>query len=535
MLPLPEELPQWYTVEPTKERGWTPKTCDIVEKRENQEENKEIINAWKIEKETFEPEKSTAYTVRLDRLQIISPIQVGGGSFPEGGILPAQIGGVPYIPGSSVRGALLSWIKAKWQDLPVDEQNFWSNLLATDRNSWQPRKVRFESILLKDLRPFPLHAQQDWQLFDQKSNKLGVQWQVSPKLPEAIPDKSEVKGSSLAFVRNPQRTKSSTEWFCFQVLLKENPSAEQKSWLENRLTEMLQEQGIGRGTASGFGRLAKSVPSGTWEIKLTGMKPCVQQQDNKKNLDGKYRWTPQVLRANLRGYFTRLALSLLRLDNAEKLTNIIFGGLGCLAKLTLTSYLAQIYKAPESVPHNGYANIPAPNAHETWLIWVNCNSEFQELIGGLLDLASRLGGLGPGWRRPPHALERFNGFRGSEFTVTPVSSEKPLNELINHLHSLIKELAKSNGLALLPNPVSIAGSLISIWQGKSKQWETIVHGVCSTGANGRPDWCGKSEKRPSGYSVRQHENYCLITVFDPSVEATLRNQGFQRAWSYSTS
>jgi hypothetical protein len=66
MLPLPEELPQWYTVEPTEERGWTPKTCDIVEKPENQE----IINAWKIGKETFEPEKSTTYTVRLDKLQI---------------------------------------------------------------------------------------------------------------------------------------------------------------------------------------------------------------------------------------------------------------------------------------------------------------------------------------------------------------------------------------------------------------------------------------------------------------------------------
>lgn len=65
MLPLPEELPQWYTVEPTQERGWTPKTSDIVEKPENQE----IINAWKG---TFEPNKSNAYTVRLNQLQIIS-------------------------------------------------------------------------------------------------------------------------------------------------------------------------------------------------------------------------------------------------------------------------------------------------------------------------------------------------------------------------------------------------------------------------------------------------------------------------------
>jgi hypothetical protein len=53
MLPLPEELPMWYTVEPNEERGWTPKTSDIVDKPENQE----VINAWK---ETFEQKKSNA-------------------------------------------------------------------------------------------------------------------------------------------------------------------------------------------------------------------------------------------------------------------------------------------------------------------------------------------------------------------------------------------------------------------------------------------------------------------------------------------
>lgn len=509
MLPLPEELPKWYTVEPEKERGWTPKTCDIVEKPENQE----IINAWKG---TFEPEKSKAYTVRLDRLQIISPIQVGGGSFPEGGILPAQIGGVPYIPGSSVRGALLSWIRAKWQDLSSVEQNFWSSLLAADRSGWLPRKIRFESILLKDLKPFPLHAQQEWQIFDQKSNKLSVQWQVSPKPPSPSPDR-----------------------FSLQVLLKEHPTAEQKSWLENQLTQMLQEQGIGRGTASGFGRLAKSVPSGTWEIQLTGMKPCVQQQvikDGQITQRGKYRWTPQVLRANLRSYFTRLALSLLDGKEAERLTNKIFGGLGCPAQLTLTSYLAQIQKPrPGDVPRDSYTNIPAQDTHQTWLIRVDCNPPFHELIGGLLDLASRLGGLGPGWRRPPHVLERFNGFRGSEFMVTPACPDKPLNELINHLKTLIRGLAQQHNLTAPSNSTSVVGCIISIWQGKSKQWEKIVHGVCSTGTSGRPDWCGSSDYRPSGYAVRQHQTSCLITVFDKTVEATLRNQGFQSIWSCSTS
>jgi hypothetical protein len=503
MLPLPTELPQWYTVEPTEEKGWTPKTSDILEKPENQD----IIQAWKG---TFEPNPSHTYTIRLDKLQVISPIQVGGGSFPEGGILPAQISGVPYIPGSSVRGAFLHWLQVKWQDLSTAEQEFWSTLLTANRQSWQPRTIRFESIRLKNLKPFPLNPQQSWQVFNQKSNKLGIQWQVSPHHPP----------------------RPSPDRFCLQVLLKDNPTVEQKSWLENRLTEMLQEQGLGRGTASGFGRLAKSVPSGQWELQLTGMKPGVQPHSPKDKQIGKYRWSPQVLRANLRGYFTRLALYLLNCDRAEKLTSIIFGGLGCPAQLTLTSYLAQVVKPrPGDIPSNSYTNIPAQVADQTWRISVNCNSPFQDLVGGLLDLASRLGGMGPGWRRPPHQLERFNGFRGSEFTVTPANSEQPLNELINYLKDVIRNLAQRYGLRLLPNPVSVPGSIISIWRGKSDQWCDIVHGVCSTTAKNRPDWCGNTQNRPSGYAVRHYESYCLITVFDSRVEATLRQQGFQSIWS----
>lgn len=504
MLPLPTSLPDWYTVEEGKERGWTPQTTDIVEGNGNPE----VINAWNG---TYYPQNSNDSTVRINRLQVISPIQVGGGSLPEGGTLPAQVGGVPYIPGSSVRGAFLSYIKAIWQDLSSPEQAFWSSLLAPDCQSWLPRKVRFESILLKNIKPFPLHAQQDWQVFDQKSNKLGIQWQVSPKPPNPNPDK-----------------------FCLQVLLKDPPSGEQKKWLETRLKQMLEQQGIGRGTASGFGRLAEVFPSGTWEIQLTGMKPCVQQQVKKERRviqSGKYRWSPQVLRANLRGYFTRLALLLLSRDNALKLTNKIFGGLGCPAKLTLTSYLVQIQKPqPGDVPRDSYTNIPAQEVHQTWVIRVNCHSEFQAFIGLLLDLASRLGGLGAGWRRPPHVLERFNGFRGSQFTVTPDNPEVSLTELINRLQEMIRQLAETYNLRLLSSPGKVAGSLVSIWQGKSDQWWDIVHGVCSTSAKPRPEWCGNSENRPSGYAVRQYEDRCLITVFDQAVEATLEKSRFQKVW-----
>lgn len=504
---LPEDLPKWYTVEPTKERGWTPQTEDIIEGKGDPA----IIDAWDT-KGSYSPPNANAYTVRLDKLQIISPIQVGGGSFFEGGILPAQIGGVPCIPGSSIRGALLSWIQVKWNELPSEEQAFWQNLLASDRTHWLPRKIRFETIQLKNLKPYPLNAQQKWQLFDQKSKNLGIQWQVSPKPPTPNFDK-----------------------FCLQVLLKDTSTKDQKTWLETRLKEMLQFQGIGRGKASGFGRLAPFIPSGTWEIQLTGMKPCVQSHKPGENQTGQYRWTPQVLRANLRSYFTRLALSLFSQKTALNLTDKIFGGLSCPAKLTLTSYLQPIPRILGQVSKD-YANIPARQAHATWIISVDCNEEFKPLIGGLLTLASRLGGLGPGWRRPPHVLKSFYGFRGSEFTVTPANLEEPLHELIKRLRELITKLGENYGWRAMSKPAIVSGCLISIWQGQGDKWRDIVHKVCRSKDNrenpnpNRPLWCGDSETRPSGYAVRQYKDYCLITVFDKAVEATLTSKGFQVVW-----
>ncbi len=506
MLPLPEYLPLWYTVEPEKNRGWTPQTSHII--RNNH--NRDITNAWNG---TIAPCPAKNATVTLNSLQIRTPIQVGGGSFPEGGILPAQLGGVPVIPGSSLRGALLSWLNHQWATLPDDEQTFWQTLLQLDRSGWQPRKIRFETIWLKELKPYPLHAQQDWQLFDQKSNKLGVQWQAAPNPYSTSPDK-----------------------FVLQVQLAIPPTKDEKNWLETQIKAMLIQQGIGRGTASGFGRLSERAPQGQWSLTLKGMKPCVQNHDKKKEQTGEYRWSPQVLRANLRGYFHRLALSVLAPNPAQTLTDKIFGGLGCPAQLVMPSYLQPVGRTINSnAPQNGYANIPAKIVHEEWRIIVDCNAPFQDLIGHLLDLASRLGGLGPGWRRPPHVLDSFNGYRGSEFSINNHTPDLKLTELIKTLRTRIKQLAKANHITI-PNqpPQPTAGHIISIWQAPPTQWEKIVHGVCSTKKAGKPDWCGSSDRRPSGYAIRQHTDYCLATVFDPAVEATLRTHSFTKIWPASS-
>ncbi len=522
---LPTQRPKWYDVQATNDgreeyRGWTPQTSDIVAAKK---ENHDVVYAWNGD---YSPHPAKDYTVKLDRLKVISPIQIGGDSFFEGGTLPAQVGGVPWIPGSSVRGALLNWLHQQWVNLKTEEQRFWLTLMSSDRKSWQPKKIRFESVLLKELRPFPLNPQQKWQVFDDPKSrkKLGIQWQVAPKHPP-----------------NPY----AADKFTLQVLLKDSPTEEEKKFLETALVTMLEEQGVGRGTKSGFGRLAQKVPSGKWEIKLEGMKPCYQVHNNSENITGKYRWSPQVLRASLRGYFLRLALRILEKKDAQKLTSTIFGELKSPARLVLTSYLKPISRQNFGTKSDrNYGNMPAKEPHEVWLIDVDCNSPFQDLIGHLLELASRLGGLGPGWRRPPHVMSH-NVFRGSQFSYTPDFSNLNLSDLIAHLLSLLKELARQNNLALLspvePSKINsspraarelIKGALLSIWQGKKEQWREIVHGVCSTskGAD-KPGWCGSTNERTSGYAVREYEDYCLISVFDSEVEGTLQDEEFEKIWS----
>jgi CRISPR-associated protein Cmr6 len=536
MAKLPNELPCWYKLAEDKEKGWMPRTSDIIDKPEN----RDVVHAWDGEIHSPLTKKVDEYTCRLERLQILSPIQVGGGNFPEGGILPAQISGVPCIPGSSVRGSLLHWMRKVWEQLPADEKIFWESLMTPDGKSWQPRRIRFESLLLFDndpkkrreerddtlLKPFPLNAQQSWQIFNEKSKSLGVQWQIPPS--EAPYESTKPTPRVL-----PNR-------FPLQVRLKGDPAKlpvihpptkQQLEWLRSRMTEMLKEQGIGRGTHSGFGRLGEDIPKGTWVLELMGMKPCVQQHITKKgqvDQKGKYRWSPQVLRANLRGHFMRLALNVLPKGEAQKIIDKIFGGLGCPAQLTLTSYLAK-RQSTEATP-NGYVNIPAQDAHEKWVINVQTDKRFEPLIGKLLEFASRIGGLGPGWRRPPHKLERFGGFRGSQFTVQPSQPEIALPDLIGQILADIKSLAEKYGLQITA-PQNAPG-IFSIWRGETKQWDkNLVHGVCRTGNPDRPAWCGTSETRPSGYAVREHENYCLVTVFDKEVEATLKEHGYQQIWN----
>jgi CRISPR/Cas system CMR subunit Cmr6 (Cas7 group RAMP superfamily) len=571
---LPSTRPCWYGLSEEQEAGWIPKTEDIAIKENSHLKNSKINDAWKNHIHYENPNA----TVKIEGLKPISPIQVGGGSLPEDHILPANIAGVPVIPGSSLRGAFLNWMRKIWDSIEEEEKLFWKELIDTENWRWKPRKIRFENINVEDLlQPFPLNPQQEWQIFyDQSSrNKLGVQWQIPAVEPSKNITSPVIKNKN---VTRPLKLKGSLPPICIQINNSYNVSEIQKEWLANRFQAMLKEQGVGRGTASGFGRIATEIPNqGTWEIKLTGMKPCIQANIKKQNQQGSYRWNPQVLRACLRGYFNRLALLLFSKNDATNLTNKLFGNTNLHSQISVTSYLSHIEKSQKS--GKDFANIPINKAYETWVIQVNCKTEFENLVDQLLKLASFLGGLGPGWKRPPHPFKPnkdvFRGsqftvkpnkdvFRGSQFTVKSIEQkqaysltcqnvEQEINNLLTTLLKIIRHLPEAKNLAQRQGNPEL-GSIIGIWKGQDTiVWNKIVHEVCSSSKQDKPDWCGisaedvknknkptnekkqpskssanRSERkkevennneRPSGYAVREYkqENFCLITVFEPEM------------------
>jgi len=248
------------------------------------------------------------------------------------------------------------------------------------------------------------------------------------------------------------------------------------------------------------------------------------------NITGKYRWSPQVLRATLRGWFLRLALREFSRQDGEKLTTYIFGGFGSPAQLNLVSY--RMFAGREIGPGNqgnnrDYSNIPSAVVNQDWQIGVKCNQECRGLVDRLLELAQRLGGIGPGWRRPPHEM-RNNVFRGSEFLTQTESREMELSHLFSELQQDIRDLATQ--LRITINTRRELGCIDSVWESKdTESWKQIVHGVCATSNRNKPQWCGSTNK-PSLYAVREKENSCVITSFDPTVNGTLGSQGFTRIW-----
>ncbi|VEP14885.1 conserved hypothetical protein [Hyella patelloides LEGE 07179] len=597
---LPDKLPDWYGLEEPKTNNQSASQGDIAKSKKPILKQKQPDKGWSPQTthiknitETWwgkdiPPANQTPSTIELDNLSILSPLQIGGGALPEGHNLPAQISGVSCIPGSSLRGSFLRWIVSLCQEyersiiiltwykcfpqlvinnpslsskiailvkklernnleeasLSEEEYLFWdSYLFRQDRSiGWKPKAIRFETTYLKNLTAFPLHPQQDWQVFGKKDNKLAVMWQFPAIAPQNTPKNSTTKNKAIErFSKN--KNSDDNPISPLKITFHNSLASNQKEFVSKQLRMMLLYQGLGKGLASGFGRIGNKnkIPPGKWKIKLKGMKPAIE---NKKD----YRWSPQVLRACLRGHFIRLALTMLNRDDAIALTNTIFGSSDKLGQLSLTSYLVEIKNRATSNSKKLYSNIPKNIVDEIWIINVDCNREFHFLIDNLLSFTSQIGGLGRGWRRPRHHVERekegkdgqlipFSLYFGSSFEVNSSSIEQEEIALIHNLQSQIKQLAIFYQITTeFPQKTlddNLNGAIISLWKSKQniKQHyrNELIHCICSTNKRRRnnqerPDWCGDNESRPSGYAISDRGHYNLVSVFDSEMHKLLINE-----------
>ena len=114
----------------------------------------------------------------------------GAAACPRGGILPAQIGGVPVIPGSSVRGALLSWLNTIWATIPNDEQAFLAKpscRLTTAVGS--PAKSASRPSGSEISNPFPSMPSKNGSSSTKKANSWASSGRFSPNPNTVNPDK----------------------------------------------------------------------------------------------------------------------------------------------------------------------------------------------------------------------------------------------------------------------------------------------------------------------------------------------------------
>ena len=154
-----------------------------------------------------------------------------------------------------------------------------------------------------------------------------------------------------------------------------------------------------------------------------------------------------------------------------------------------------------------------------------------------MSLASKLGGLGKGWRRPPHNKFKetinYDLYMGSSFSITPENTNSSVQSLLENLKKQIGELAKNRGIKLVTFEEPPLGSIVSVWHSMTWNGE-IVHDICSTNKKNRkgqkkPSWCG-GQNRPSGYAICDRGNYYIMTVFDRKIEEKLR-ESYSNVWT----
>ena len=287
--------------------------------------------------------------------------------------------GVPYIPASSLKGAARAWAR---QD--GESKSELSKILGIlDGKVAQAAKVEF-------LDAFPTReclsvdvATPQWHW---KNGNVAYQPVPHPLLSMEQPQ----------FLIGLRPTKPENAKYIPIV----------KEWLENAL-----KSGIGSRVSSGYGRAlgqsstfpnSKNYSFELWTQGMYGSEPPSKQN----YWQGKAEFRPTAIRGILRYWFRAVTLSLYEPSVCQTLEDTIFGKLSQQGKVSISV----VYNpSTRENPHRYTGRICLEAAEKKYL----------DLLDKLLILASHLGGVGRGSRRPLHLLD-VDGrkyMRGCHWTV----------------------------------------------------------------------------------------------------------------------
>lgn len=299
-------------------------------------------------------------------------VRVGGTRGFRELLLPVfhPVFGIPYIPASSLKGAALAWARQSSDAKQIQE------LLGTlENNVAKAAKVEFldafptKHCLSVDVATPQWHWQNNQVAYKPEPHPL-----LSMKQPELL----------IGLLPTARGNNDDVKIV--------------KNWLENAL----KSGGIGCRVSSGYGRALgqqslfshnQSYNFELWTQGMYGSEP--PSKENGWQGDAEFR--PTAMRGILRYWFRAVALGLYDAETCQTLEETLFGKLGQQGKISISTIvnLSTIVNPDSNQNPYFYAGRIYLEAKE---------QKYLDLISKLLVLASHLGGVGRGSRRPLHLL-----------------------------------------------------------------------------------------------------------------------------------
>lgn len=308
--------------------------------------------------------------------------------------------GIPYIPASTLKGAARAWAKKYGASAQVFEI-----LGMLEGKNAKAAKVEF-------LDAFPVKPCLSIDVATPQWSWVGnvVEYQPVPH-----PFLSLYQPEFLIGLRLTAKGKEDQDRINQdkenEGEAKEDTVKIVKQWLDNALAE-----GIGSRVSSGYGRILntpaniQSINKSTnYEFELWTQGMYGYNPPSKQNRQGDVEFRPTAIRGILRYWFRAVALSLYDVSTSQTLETRLFGGLGQEGKISVST------KTNPSPPNEPYC-------YRGRIYLSATETRYLHLAEKLLILASHLGGVGRGSRRPLHLLH--DRMRGCHWEVT--NSDFPL-------------------------------------------------------------------------------------------------------------